>query len=92
MLEVDLEAGPAGAGVVEADFADLAVHPDAPLDEPAEGVDGGDDEGVERVQGHVEVQGEVGEGLEDGEEGHEEGVDDDFTGGVGVSFWQNGEG
>ena len=35
VVEVDLPACFAAAGVVEADAADFAVHPDAPLDEPA---------------------------------------------------------
>lgn len=79
MIQVDLEARLALAAVVEADATDLAIHPNAPLDEPADEVDGGDDERVERMEGEVEVEGEVNKRLEDGEEGHEEGVDDDFA-------------
>lgn len=81
MVEVDLEACSALACIVEANTADLAIHPDAPLSEPANEVDGRDDEGVDGLEGggEVQVQEEIGGGLEDGEEGHEEGVDDDFA-------------
>ena len=50
MVKVDLEASFVLAGVVEADAADLAVHPEAPLDEPADKVDAANGEAVDWVQ------------------------------------------
>ncbi|KAL8723943.1 MAG: hypothetical protein Q9181_007066, partial [Wetmoreana brouardii] len=79
MIEVDLESCSALAGVVEADAADLAVHPDAPLGEPADEVDARDGETVDGVEGYEEVEAEIEDRLEYGEEGHEGGIDDDFA-------------
>lgn len=79
MIKVDLEACLALAGIVEADAADLAVHPDGPLGEPTDEVDAGDDDRVDGMEGNEEMEGEVEHRLDHGEEGHEGGVGDDFT-------------
>lgn len=79
MVQVDLEARFALAGVVEADAADFAVHPKAPLDEPADKVDAADGEAVDRVQSDEEMESQVEDGMEDAKERHEGGVDDDFA-------------
>ena len=49
MVKVDLKASLALAGVIEADAANLAVHPEAPLDKPADKVDAANGEAVDRV-------------------------------------------
>ena len=79
MVQVDLEARFALAGVVEADAADFAMHPETPLDEPADEVDAADGEAVDWVQGDEEMESQVEDGMEDAEEWHEGGVDDDFA-------------
>ena len=55
MVKVDLEARLAFAGVVETDAAYLAVHPEAPLDKPADEVDAAHGEAVDGVEGEEEV-------------------------------------
>lgn len=92
MIDIDLPARLPLASVIEADAADLTVHPDAPLDEPANEVDAGDGEAVDRVEGVEGEEEEVKDGLEDSEEGHEGGVDDDFAvvvlvTRIGWSYW-----
>ena len=80
MIEVHLEARLALSSIIEADAADLAVHPETPLDEPADEVEATDGEAIDRGEGEEEMQGEVEDGFEDREEGHEGGVDDDCAG------------
>lgn len=82
MIDVDLPARLPFASVLKTDAADLTVHPDAPLNEPADEVDAGDGEAVDWMEGVEHVEGEVEDGLEDGEERHEGGVDKYFAGSV----------
>ena len=79
MVKVDLKASFALAGIIEADAADLAVHPETPLDEPADEIDAANGEAVDWVQSDEEMESQVEEGMEDAKEGHKGGIDDDFA-------------
>ena len=63
MIDVDLPACLAFAAIVEADATDFAIHPNAPLGEPADEVDSRNDGAVDRVEAAKDMNREIEDGL-----------------------------